>query len=301
MNSIKSKYVYVLKSIKKDKSISPNLLSLSGKTFIITGSSNGIGLNIAKKLLENGANITITDKKTNEDKNLDSSIYVALNELNKIRFSKKTLAVPCDICKPNEIDNVINETLNKFGKLDGVILNSTALFLKNTLKQTDKETDIMNRVNINGTYYFGQRCLRKMRNNHSGHILVISPPIYMLYDDDWWTNHMYYSMSKFNMSLMAKFWNKEFHNIAVNTLWPRTTISTTPIQNIIGGEELIKISRTTDIMGDAAAHILASDSYGCNGKNFIDDEVLSSLDLDLEKYKINTNIDDRDLMPDFFC
>ena len=132
-------------------------------------------------------------------------------------------------------------------------------------------------------------------------MLMIAPPIDMLYTDDWWTNHIYYSMSKFNMSLMAKFWNKEFSNIGINTLWPRTTINTAPVKNLLGGDEMVNISRTVDIMGDAAYQIFAADPMVCNGKNFIDDEVLASLDMDVEKYRVNPDLKEKELMPDFFC
>ena len=100
---------------------------------------------------------------------------------------------------------------------------------------------------------------------------------------------------------MAKFWDKEFPNVSVNTLWPRTTINTAPVRNILGGEEMMRISRTTDIMGDAARSIICADPKICTGKNFIDDEVLASLDIDVEKYRVNSDIAEKDLMPDFFC
>ena len=132
-------------------------------------------------------------------------------------------------------------------------------------------------------------------------MLIIAPPLEMLYTDDWWVNHLYYSISKFNMTLMAKYWNKEFPNVGVNTLWPRTTINTAPVKNLLGGEKMMNISRRTDIMGDAAKHILASDIAKCSGKNYIDDEVLASLDIDVEQYRVNEGVKEKDLMPDFFC
>ena len=199
------------------------------------------------------------------------------------------------------MDITIKETLKITGKIDGVVLNASALCLNNTLQQTQKEVDLMSSVNINGTYLFGQKCLQYMHKNKEGHMLMIAPPINMLYTDDWWTNHIYYSMSKFNMSLMAKFWNKEFSNIGINTLWPRTTINTAPVKNLLGGDEMVNISRTVDIMGDAAYQIFAADPMVCNGKNFIDDEVLASLDIDVEKYRVNPDLKEKDLMPDFFC
>ena len=159
----------------------------------------------------------------------------------------------------------------------------------------------MSGVNINGTFRVGQRCLEHIQNSDHGSILLISPPIVMLYEDDWWTNHLYYSMSKFNMSLMSKFWDKEFTNVGVNTLWPRTTLNTAPVRNILGGDAMAQISRTPDIMGEAAKHIICADPKICTGKNLIDDEVLSSLDIPLEQYKVNKDLPDKELMPDFFC
>lgn len=302
MQSIKSKYAYVLKSIKKDHTLLPMMNDLTGKTFIVSGATRGIGFNIAQKLALNGANVTIVGKTTKHHPKLEGTIYSAQNFINNITQKDTCLGVACDIRKSDNIDDAIQKTTERFGSLDGVILNASALCLKNTLYQTEKETELMNSVNINGTYKFGQKCLQTMHKNTSpGHMIIIAPPIDMLYEDDWWTNHLYYTMSKFNMSLMAKFWNKEFKNIGINTLWPRTTINTAPVQNILGGDEMMKISRKTDIMGDAAYHILRSDPSICNGKNFIDDEVLASLDIDVENYRVDPSIKEKDLMPDFFC
>lgn len=299
---MKDKYAFVLKSIRKDMSLLPKKSYLNGKTYIVSGASRGIGFNIAKKLVEKGANVTIIGKTQNPHPKLEGTIYSALEELQNLSNEKSTvLAFPCDIRNPVEIDITINETLKVNGKIDGVVLNASALCLNDTLQQTKKEVDLMSSVNINGTYLFGQKCLQHMYKNKEGHMLMIAPPIDMLYTDDWWTNHMYYSMSKFNMSLMAKFWNKEFLNIGVNTLWPRTTINTAPVKNLLGGEKMISISRTADIMGDAAYHILSADPMKCNGKNFIDDEVLASLDIDVENYRVNPDLKEKDLMPDFFC
>ena len=152
-----------------------------------------------------------------------------------------------------------------------------------------------------GTFTVGQKVMPHLQNSELPHALIIAPPLSMLDDDDWWVNHMYYSMSKYNMSLMAKFWNKEFKGVGVNTLWPRTTIDTAPVRNILGGDEMSQISRKTDIMGISASSILMADPLLCNGKQFIDDEVIASLDIDVEQFKVNKDIKEKDLMPDFFC
>ncbi len=301
MNQIKNKYTYVLKSIKKHTQIPRTLESLKGKTYIVSGGTRGIGFSIAKKLAMNGANVSIIGKTVEKHPKLQGTIYTSAEEINNATKRVSCVGIPCDIRDEKYIKFAVDETIDVFGKpIDGVVLNASALCLNDTLNQTSKEVQLMSDVNINGTYLFGQHCLKRMKYN-KGHILMIAPPLDMLYTDEWWTNHLYYSMSKFNMSLMAKYWNKEFPKIAVNTLWPRTTINTAPVKNLLGGEEMVNISRKPEIMGDAAKHILASEPSICNGMNFIDDEVLASLDIDLEKYRVNKDIKEKDLMPDFFC
>jgi citronellol/citronellal dehydrogenase len=300
MNKIKQNYAFVLKSIKKDRTLKPVVETLKNKTYIISGGSRGIGYNIAKQLALQGANVTITGKTRQKHPKLEGTIYTAAERICDITQRPNCMAVPCDIRVDKEVDHAINETLDVYGSIDGVVLNASALCLNSTMNQTQKEVELMSAVNINGTYLFGQKCLKKMKDS-SGHMLIIAPPLDMLYTDDWWVNHFYYSMSKFNMSLMAKYWNKEFSNIGVNTLWPRTTINTAPVQNLLGGQDMVDISRTTDIMGNAAKHIFKSNPLLCNGKNFIDDEVIASMDEDVEQYRVDKKIHEKDLMPDFFC
>lgn len=303
MNAIKSKYTYVLKSIKKQKFLKPKLTDLTGKTYVISGGSRGIGLSIGKHLSALGANIALIGKTSDPHPKLEGTIYTACQEVMMCRNNtdSKALGLVCDIRKSDSIDKAIDNVVKEFGSIDGAVLNASALCLSPTLKQTDKEIDLMSGVNINGTFRVGQRCLEHIQKSDHGSILLISPPIVMLYEDDWWTNHLYYSMSKFNMSLMGKFWDKEFTNVGVNTLWPRTTLNTAPVRNILGGDAMAQISRTPDIMGEAAKHIICADPKVCTGKNLIDDEVLSSLDIPLDQYKVNKQLSDKDLMPDFFC
>ena len=301
MNQIKKQYTYVLKSIKKDITLQPKLNSLKNKTYIVAGASRGIGYNIAKKLALSGANVTIIGKTITKHPKLEGTIYTAAENITELTQKQNCMGIPCDIRVPEQIDHVINETLDVYGNIDGVILNASALCLNNTLNQTQKEVELMSSININGTYLMGQKCLKHIQKSNHGSVLIIAPPLNMLYEDNWWVNHLFYSMSKFNMSLMAKYWNKEFPSIGINTLWPRTTINTAPVQNILGGDEMVNISRRSDIMGDAAKHIILADPKICNGKNFIDDEVLASLDIDVEQYRVNPDIKEKDLMPDFFC
>jgi citronellol/citronellal dehydrogenase len=302
MNAIKNRYTYVLKSIKKHSFLKPKLTDLSGKTYVISGGTRGVGLSIGKHLASLGANIALLGKTNDPHPKLEGTIHTACDEvLLAGNNNSKAKGIVCDIRKPESIDNAIDSIVDEFGSIDGAVLNASALCLNPTLKQSDKEIDLMTGVNINGTFRVGQRCLKHIKNSDHGNLLLISPPLEMLYEDEWWINHLYYSMSKFNMSLFAKYWDKEFKNIGVNTLWPRTTLNTAPVRNILGGDAMAQISRTPDIMGEAAKHIICADPEICSGKNLIDDEVLSSLDIPLEQYKVNKDLPDKELMPDFFC
>lgn len=302
--NLRHQYKYVLKSIKKDVSLHPRLNDLKNKTFVISGGTRGIGLSIAKSLSSMGANITILGKTTSPHPKLEGTIYSAVEEIQKISNSEKeekVLGIPCDIRDHENITKAISQTVDTFGGIDGVVLNASALCLKPTLEQTKKEIDLMSGVNINGTFLVGQACLEHIKESNHGHVLVISPPLSMLNESSWWTPHLYYSMSKFNMSIMAKTWGNEFPFVGVNTLWPRTTINTAPVRNILGGEKMSNISRKPEIMGEAAKQIFMADPFVCTGKNFIDDEVLASRDISSEEYKVDPNINEKDLMPDFFC
>lgn len=303
MNSIKSKYAYVLKSMKKDTSLKPLFTNLNNKTYVISGGTRGVGLSIAKSLASIGANVAILGRTTTPHPKLEGTLDSAIKDIQNVSLNNNNdiIGIPCDVRKEENIEESIDKIHNHFGSINGVILNASALCLNSTLNQSRKEIDLMCGVNINGTFSMGQKCLKYIKKEEHGNVVIIAPPIRMLYDDDWWTNHLYYSMSKFNMSLMAKFWNKEFPNVSINTLWPRTTLDTAPVRNILGGNDLVNISRHPDIMGEATKHIICADPSICSGKNFIDDSVLSSLDIDTEKYRINKKINEKELMPDFFC
>ena len=248
-----------------------------------------------------------SNKEINKTNKYDKNVHkYAFSEKTRkyleIKEKSKVLGLVCDIRNKELIEKSKNEVLNYYGKIDGLIINASALCLNNTFNQTQKEIDLMNNVNIKGSFNIGQTYLKAIQETSTHpHVLVISPPLDMIYNNDWWINHFYYSMSKYNMSLMAKFWNEEFPNIAFNTLWPRTTIDTAPVRNLLGGEKMVNISRKPEIMGTAASVILSSDPKQIHGNNFIDDEVCLSANIDVEQFRINPSIKEKDLMPDFFC
>ena len=212
------------------------------------------------------------------------------------------MGIVCDVRNKESIDEGRDKILEYFGNIDGLVINASALCLNNTLNQSQKEIDLMNDVNIKGSFNVGQSYLEIISKTSSHpQVLVVSPPLDMIDNSDWWIHHFYYSMSKFNMTLMAKFWNEEFSNISFNTLWPRTTIDTAPVRNLLGGADMVNISRKPEIMAVAASVILSSDPKVINGQNFIDDEVCLSANIDIEQFRINPDVKEKELMPDFFC
>ena len=301
MNNFKNQYAFVLKSIKKDLTLKPKLNDLIGKTYIVSGATRGIGFSISNFFAQKGANVSMIGKTIEPHPKLENTIYTASDAIIKSTNNKNILPIQCDIRDNFQIKNAVDLTKKKFSNIDGLVLNASALCLNDTLNQTTKEIDLMTNVNIKGTYIMGQESIKYIKDSSHPHIIVISPPLEMISNKDWWVNHLYYSMSKFNMSLMAMSWHHEFKNIGVNTLWPRTTIDTAPVRNILGGDKMVNISRKPDIMAKSAISIFMSDPKICSGNNYIDDEVCASLDIDVNQYRINKNIDEKGLMPDFFC
>ena len=333
MKNLKQAYGFVLKNIKKNTKLTSTTKCIKGKTFVIAGGTRGIGFNIGKALVEKGANVAILGKTTEPHPKLENTIDSAVDKLLSytknsyevqkkyesrdiheyafstkareylnIREKKRVIGVVCDVRNKESIDEGRDKILEHFGNIDGLVINASALCLNSTLNQTQKEIDLMNGVNIKGSFNVGQSYLNIIsKTSTHPHVLVISPPLDMINNSDWWINHFYYSMSKYNMSLMAKFWNEEFPRVSFNTLWPRTTIDTAPVRNLLGGSYMVNISRKPEIMGTAASVILSSDPNEVSGHNFIDDEVCVSADIDVEQFRVNKEVKEKDLMPDFFC
>tara|TARA_Y100000389_G_scaffold36318_1_gene30913 strand:- start:4628 stop:5536 length:909 start_codon:yes stop_codon:yes gene_type:complete len=301
--NLKQGYGFVLKSIKKDKALKPIVEHLKNKTYVISGGTRGIGLEIGKTLSRLGANVAILGRTTEPHPKLEGTLESARKQIQVENTEKEhsVLSYKCDVRDYQEVQQAVQGVAERFGQINGVLLNASALCLAPTLKQTKKEVDLMTGVNINGSFFVGQACLKHIPENVPAHMLVIAPPLTMLDEPQWWTPHFYYSMSKFNMTLMARNWSQEFPNIGVNTLWPRTTIDTAPVRNLLGGAPMVDISRKVDIMGEAAKHIFLSDPTVCTGKHFIDDEVCVSRDVEVEQFRVNPHVNEKDLMPDFFC
>jgi len=260
-------------------------MSLHNKTAFITGASRGIGKAIAIQLAKNGANIVIAAKSVEENPKLGGTIFSAAEEIEK--GGGKALPVQCDIRFEDQIQAAIDKTVAKFGGIDIVINNASAISLTPTEQTEPKRFDLMHDINVRGTFFVTKACIPYLRRSSNAHILTLSPPINL--NPKWFGGHVAYTITKYSMSMMAIGWAAELkqYRIASNALWPRTTIDTAAVRNLLGGEALAKMSRTPDILADAAFYILSKPSADCTGNCFIDEEVLGKEGItDLSHYSV---------------
>lgn len=260
-------------------------MSFSDKTVFITGATRGIGKAIALKLAAEGANIVIAAKSVEENPKLGGTIFSAAAEVEAA--GGKALAVQCDIRFEEQVQEAVNKGAEKFGGIDILINNASAISLTPTEKTEAKRFDLMHSINVRGTFLVTKTCIPFLKKGNNAHILTLSPPINL--DPKWFANHVAYTLTKYNMSMMTIGWAAEFKKdkIAANSLWPRTTIDTAAVRNLLGGEMLANMSRKPDILADAAYFILRQSSEKCTGNLFIDEDVLANEGItDLEKYSV---------------
>lgn len=248
-------------------------MPFKNKTVLITGASRGIGKSIALKLASFGANVVIAAKSTTEDERLGGTIYSAASEVDKA--GGKGLPVFCDIRDEKLILELMEKIQSAFGGLDILINNASAINLSNTEKIEPKRFDLIQDINVRGTFMVTKFAYPLLKKSANPHILTLSPPLN--FDMKWFRPHLAYTMSKFNMSLMTKAWSEEFKRdgIACNSLWPATLIGTAAIKNLPGGDQLFLHSRKPEIMAEAASYILRKDKL-TTGNQFIDEEVLTA-------------------------
>ncbi|BFY99387.1 hypothetical protein BsWGS_02427 [Bradybaena similaris] len=272
-----------------------NTGKLAGKTVFITGASRGIGKAIALKVAKDGANVVIAAKTAEAHPKLPGTIYTAAEEVNKAGGH----AFPCivDIRSEEQVQEAVKQTVAKFGGIDILINNASAISLTGTLATPMKKYDLMNSINARGTYLCSQACLPHLLKGKNPHILNLSPPLNM--SPKWFSGHVAYTMAKYGMSMCVLGMAEEFRpdGIAVNALWPRTAIWTAAMQ-MLGSAEVKEQCRTVDIVSDAAYVILTRNSKEFSGNFCIDDEVLRSVGVtDLEQYAC---VPGSKLLPDFF-
>lgn len=258
---------------------------LKGRTYFITGASRGIGKAIALRLAREGANIAIVAKSVTEDPRLGGTIHSTASEVEAA--GGKAIAIQCDIRDEEQIKNAVQQTVDAFGGIDGVINNASAISLSRTEQTEAKRFDLMHSINVRGTFLVTKHCIPHLRKSDNAHIITLSPPPDM--DPQWFGFSLAYTVSKFNMSMFAIGWAEEFKgtNIASNALWPVTTIATAAVMNLLGGEMLIKKSRKPEIIADCVNWILQQPAKECTGNTFLDEDVLAKAGItDLEQYAV---------------
>lgn len=271
-------------------------VSLHNKTIFITGSSRGIGLAMALRFARAGANVVITGKTTEPHPKLPGTIHTAAEEVE--RAGGKALALNLDVRNDDEVRRAVEKTVETFGGIDVLVNNASAISLTDTLSTPLKRYDLMHQVNVRGTYSVSQACLPHLLKAENPHILNNSPPLNM--DAKWFKNHVAYTMTKYGMSMCVLGMAEEFRErgVAVNALWPKTTIATAAIEHVVGGQEMLRCSRKPEIMADAAYHIITKPSRQTTGHFFIDEDVLRHEGVtDLSGYAVDPTAE---LFPDFF-
>ncbi|MFI5187474.1 MAG: SDR family oxidoreductase [Chitinophagales bacterium] len=260
-------------------------MSFRDKTILITGASRGIGKAIALRLATEGANIIVAAKSIEENPKLGGTIFSAANEIEK--EGGRSLPIQCDIRNEEQIQQMVQKAIEKFGGIDILINNASAITLTSTEQTETKRFDLMHDINVRGTFLVTKACIPFLKRSSNPHILTLSPPLNI--HPKWFAGHVAYTITKYNMSMMTIGWAEELKKdkIAANSLWPRTTIATAAVKNLLGGETLMKMSRTPEILADAAYYILKQPSTECSGNLFIDEEVLAKEGItDLDKYAV---------------
>ena len=270
--------------------------TLTKKTLFITGGSRGIGLAIALRAAKDGANIAIASKTSEPHAKLPGTIYTAAAEVEQA--GGKALPLLCDIRFEDQVKAAVEKTAEHFGGIDICINNASAISLTSTVSTDMKRYDLMHQINGRGTFLTSKTCIPYLKKAENPHILMLSPPLDL--NPKWFAPHVAYTMSKYNMSLCVLGLAAELarDGIAVNALWPRTTIATAAVANLLGGDKLMRASRKADILADAAHVILTKPSREFTGNFCIDDTLLwENGKREFDHYRIDPS---EDLAPDFF-
>jgi citronellol/citronellal dehydrogenase len=270
--------------------------ALAGKTLFITGASRGIGLAIALRAARDGANVTIAAKTDAPNPKLPGTIHSAAEEIEKA--GGKALPLVVDVRDEAAVRGALEKTAAHFGGLDIVVNNASAIQLANSQAVEMKRFDLMHQINARGTFMVSKFAAPYLFKAANPHILMLSPPLDM--KEKWFAPHTAYTMAKFGMSLVVLGLAGEFRKagVAVNALWPRTTIATAAVNNLLGGDALMRASRKPEILADAAHRIFCKDARSFTGNFLIDDTFLSEEGVeDFDQYRVDPT---QKLAVDFF-
>lgn len=271
-------------------------MSLSGKTLFITGASRGIGKAIALRAARDGANIAIAAKTAEPHPKLDGTIFTAAEEIEAA--GGKALPLVLDVRDDEAVKSAIDKTVETFGGLDILVNNASAIQLTPVAQTDMKRFDLMHQINTRGTLACSKHAMEHLARSDNPHILMLSPPLDM--SEKWFAGHTPYSIAKYGMSLVVLGLAGELRKkgIAVNALWPRTTIATAAVKNLLGGDQMMQQSRTPDILADAAHAIFSTPATELTGQFLIDDTFLASRGVtDFDQYRVDPSVA---LAPDFF-
>lgn len=256
---------------------------LAGRTAVISGGSRGIGLEIAKRIAADGANVTLIAKTAEPHPKLPGTIYTAAEEIEAAGGT--ALPFVGDIRDEEAVGEAVARTVKRFGGVDIVVNNASAINLSPMAALEVKRFDLMQQINSRGTFVLTKACLEHLRASDHAHVLTLSPPLTT--DPKWLRAHAAYTLSKMGMTMitLGLAADEAEHGIAANCLWPRTIIATAAVQNLLGGDEAMTRARTPAIYADAAYAILRRDPRECTGRAFIDDEALAEAGItDLSAY-----------------
>jgi len=273
--------------------------ALAGKTILMSGGSRGIGLAIALRAAADGANIALLAKTDSPHPKLEGTVHSAAEQIRAA--GGNALPIVGDVRGDDDITEAVLKTQGEFGGIDIVVNNASVIDLSPSLDLSAKKYDLMQDVNVRGTFMLSQAAVPILRGAENPHILSLSPPLNL--DPKWLGAHTGYTLAKYGMTMVTLGFAAEFakDGIAANTLWPRTTIATAAVQNLLGGDRVMAASRTPEIYADAAYEVITRPSREYTGQTLIVEDVLTNAGItDFSRYAAVPGTPDAHLFPDIF-
>lgn len=273
------------------------MTSLKNRTLVVSGGSRGIGLAIALRAARDGANIVLLAKTDQPHPRLEGTVHTAAEQIREA--GGQALPVVGDVRNDDDIALAVDEAIARFGRIDAVVNNASAIDLSTTLDLDPKRYDLMADINVRGTFMLSRAAVPYLRQSKNPHILSLSPPLNL--SPRWLGAHTGYTLAKYGMTMATLGLAAEFDDIAANCLWPRTTIATAAVKNLLGGEKVMDASRTPELYADAAYEVLTTPSAELSGQTLICEDVLEQSGVtDFSGYAAVPGTPDEALFPDIF-